>query len=187
MPKKREMTKDESDLYNQMKKLAKVANQRMLRLERLTGITEGFATKQLLDLLSIEPLQAVTKKGRVAVRKSFNKFQMEAIIRGLNAYINKPISTVAGVKQYVKDLSEEAGQTLTFKQADIYYQAEGHFKWIIDYFPSTFWDMARESVTDNWSEDTFVNIVGSMLEKEVDEDLLKDLKDLYEYTRDTKV
>lgn len=39
-------------LFNELKKLSKTANQRILRLERLTGEKETFAVKQLTDYLS---------------------------------------------------------------------------------------------------------------------------------------
>ena len=177
----------EKTLFNQMKKLAKVTNQRILRIERLTGIVDGFQTSQLMSLLSVEPLQAVTKKGRVSVKKTYSRTQLTAIIHALENFTKNELSTQKGVKSYVKELSEKAGEPLTFNQANIYYQAQGHFKWIIDYFPSSFWDLARESVKEGWEQEKFSDVVGKMLKSEVDEDLKKDLKDLYNYTRDTKI
>ena len=47
MAKKIEMTPAEQKLYNDLKKLAKRANQRLVRLERLTGEKGTFASKQL--------------------------------------------------------------------------------------------------------------------------------------------
>ena len=47
MVKKKEMTPEEQKLYNDLKKLAKRANQRLVRLERLTGEKGTFASKQL--------------------------------------------------------------------------------------------------------------------------------------------
>ena len=178
---------EEKSLFNEMKRLAKVTNQRMLRIERLTGVVGGFASKELIDKLSAEPLQAITKKGRVAVRKDFTDLQMKAIIRAMNKFINEPISKTRGLKSYVKQLSEDVKDTITFEQANVYFIARGHFKWIIDYFASSFWDLARESVIDGWSEETFSQKVGAMLDKPVDESIKQDLIDLYEYTRNVKV
>lgn len=42
MAKTKEMTNYERELYKELKKLAKRANQRMLRLERLTGYSRKF-------------------------------------------------------------------------------------------------------------------------------------------------
>lgn len=180
-------SKSKQTLFNEMKKLAKVSNQRILRIERLTGLVDGFSTSQLTSYLSVEPLQAITKKGRVSVKQSYTKLQMKSIIHALNTFVNSPLSKTSGIKSYTKELSTKAGETLTFNQANIYYQAEGHFKWIIDYFPSSFWDLARESVKDNWTEEEFLNKVSKMLKSEVDEGLKKDLQDLYDYTRDVKI
>ena len=49
-----EMTKRETELFNEMKKLSKRANQRIVRLERLTNVKEPFAVKQLADKLSAD-------------------------------------------------------------------------------------------------------------------------------------
>ena len=187
MAKVKNANRSEKDLFAQMKKLSKRTNQRILRIERLTGFTEGFAVKELIDRLSIEPLQAITKTGRVAVRKDFSNLQMKAIIKAMNNFLANPLSTQRGIKKYSNDLSKEAGETLTFSQANVYYQASGNFKWIIDYFPSSFWDIARESVRENWNVQTFIDKVGAMLDKEVDESIKTDLENLYDYTRDTRI
>ena len=55
-------TPTEASLFNLLKKEAKKANQRILRLERLTGQTSTFATKQLYDYLDSEKLNALTAK-----------------------------------------------------------------------------------------------------------------------------
>ena len=68
-------------LYNDLKKLAKRANQRILRLERLTGQTGSFGVKQLYDYLDSDTLNALTSKGRIAVRRDFDETQMKAIIK----------------------------------------------------------------------------------------------------------
>ena len=69
MPKVKEMTKEEQALYNELKKLGKRANQRIVRLERAFG-KDTWATRDLRDKLAIEPLQAWTKSGRVKYNKS---------------------------------------------------------------------------------------------------------------------
>ena len=68
MPSKIEMTAQQSSLFNQLKKLSKQANQRILRLERYADTTEPFSVKQLADYMSSSKLELWTKK-----RKSRNK------------------------------------------------------------------------------------------------------------------
>lgn len=74
MSRKIEMTPEQASLFNQMKKLSKQANQRILRLERYSGTNEPFATKQLADYLSSSTLNLWTKK-----RKSRNKKRNDRI------------------------------------------------------------------------------------------------------------
>ena len=81
MAKKKEMTPAEQKLYNDLKKLAKRANQRLVRLERLTGEKGTFASKQLYDYLDSSTLNALTPSLRIKVSKTFNLMQLKAIIK----------------------------------------------------------------------------------------------------------
>lgn len=74
MSKKIEMTPQQASLFNQLKKLSKQANQRILRLERYAETSEPFAVKQLADYLSSSKLELWTKK-----RKSRNKKRNDRI------------------------------------------------------------------------------------------------------------
>lgn len=65
MPKKKiNLNEKQQLLYNELKKLSKRANQRIVRLERTFG-KDTWATKKLKEKLSIEKLGAWTK-----IRKS---------------------------------------------------------------------------------------------------------------------
>lgn len=74
MSRKIEMTPQQASLFNQMKKLSKQANQRILRLERYAETSEPFAVKQLADYMSSSKLELWTKK-----RKSRNKKRNDRI------------------------------------------------------------------------------------------------------------
>lgn len=68
MPKKKiNLNEKQQLLYNELKKLSKRANQRIVRLERTFG-KDTWATKKLKEKLSIEKLGAWTK-----ARKSKSK------------------------------------------------------------------------------------------------------------------
>lgn len=185
--KKAKATPTEVSLFNDMKRLAKKANQRILRLERLTGQTGTFATKQLYDYLDSEMLQAVTPKGRIAVRKSFSETQMKAIIKATNQFL-EGVSSVADVKKETAYQSKQAGVQLSYTQANTYYQAQSNYQWIYKYLtPSEFWDIARECVKEGWSESTFIdNIMVYITDRSLDELLKIDLINLYEYIQGVK-
>ena len=100
MPKynKKELTPEEQELFNELKKLSKRANQRIVRLERAFG-KDTWATKFLKKKLESEPVQAWTTKGRVRVNKSMTLTQMHATIKATNEFLNSSISTKRGVKK----------------------------------------------------------------------------------------
>lgn len=55
------MTQEEQKLYSDLQKLVKRANMRIYRLEKLTGKTETFGSKQLADYLSVKEIHALTE------------------------------------------------------------------------------------------------------------------------------
>lgn len=173
-------------LFSELKKEAKKANQRILRLERLTGKTGTFATKQLYDYLDTDVLNAITTKGRVAVRKSFTELQMESILKAVKEF-NEGVSTVKKVKQVTKEFSKEAGVNLSFSQANTYYHIQDYNNIIKRYFESSFWEIAREVVKNGYSYDRFREILKGAVNSNFTDELLKeDLKGLYNYIQGVK-
>lgn len=127
MPKKKELTREEQELFNELKKLSKRANQRIVRLERSFG-KDTWATKYLKDKLATEPLQAWTTSGRVRVNKSMTVTQMKATIKATKEFLNSNISTRRGIKKAkqkaiktlkirfssdVSDITDEEAEALT--------------------------------------------------------------------------
>lgn len=95
---KKELTREEQELFNELKKLSKKANQRIVRLEREFG-KDTWATKYLKEKLATEPLQAWTISGRVKANKSMTVIQMKATIKATNEFLNSSISTKRGIKK----------------------------------------------------------------------------------------
>lgn len=98
MPSKKELTREEQELFNELKKLSKRANQRIVRLERSFG-KDTWGTKYLKTKLATEPLQAWTRSGRVRVNKSMTVLQMKATIKATKEFLNSSISTRRGIKK----------------------------------------------------------------------------------------
>ena len=119
----KEMTQAEKKLYNDLQKLAKRANQRILRLERLTGQKGTFATKQLYDYLDSSELQALSKTGRIRVSKDFSFTQLKAIIKATNQFLESPVSKISGVKKKVAEFSVKAEKPISYSQADVLYRS----------------------------------------------------------------
>ena len=75
MPNKKELNEEQTKLYNELKRLSKQANQRIVRLERTFG-KDTWATKKLKSKIETEPLQSWTSTGRVRVNKSMTITQI---------------------------------------------------------------------------------------------------------------
>lgn len=121
MPKSREMSKEEQDLYNELKKLGKRANQRIVRLERRFG-KDTWATRDLKDKLAIEPLQAWTKSGRVKYNKSMTITQMMATIKEVRRFLDKPTSTASGIKKAKEKASKTLQRMFSSDTKDLTYE-----------------------------------------------------------------
>lgn len=124
---KKDLTREEQELFNELKKLSKRANQRIVRLEREFG-KDTWATKYLKEKLATEPLQAWSISGRIKANKSMTVTQMKATIKATKEFLNSSISTKRGVKKAkqkaiktlktrfstdVSDISYEEAEALT--------------------------------------------------------------------------
>lgn len=108
MPKNKiSLTTEQQQLYNELKKLSKRANQRIVRLERSFG-KDKWATRYLKEKLEVEPLKAWTSTGRVKVNKSMTETQMMATISAVKEFLNRKTSTRTGIKK----AKEKAKETL---------------------------------------------------------------------------
>jgi hypothetical protein len=108
---KKEITREEQELFNELKKLSKRANQRIVRLEREFG-KDTWGTKYLKEKLEAEPLQAWTKKGRVKANKSMSSTQMKATIKATKEFLN---NTSITTKRGIKKAKQKAIKTLKIR------------------------------------------------------------------------
>lgn len=139
--------------------------------------------------MSSDVLNAWTSKGRVTAKKSLSAQQMKSVIKATRNFLKQETSRVAGVKQYLKQVTTKAGKKVSYKQANALYQAQSNYNWIYQYLsPSEFWDFARECVKEGWSEETFIeNIMVYITDRSLDEVLRIDLQNLYDYIQGVKV
>ena len=202
MPRKVTMTSEESALFQEVNKLVKRANQRLLRMERATGEKGSYSAKELYDRLSSDTLNAVTSGGRISMKKSYNVQQLRAIKTATEKYLHG-ISTVPKAKSYAKEVSEKSGVPLDLKGASTIFQLKENYEWIYDYFPgSNFWKAyGNPVIKKEMNEPTFVDSIfneikahqgelakmqeeGKKVEPDIlanlnDEDLKKKIMDLY--------
>lgn len=153
------MTKDEEILYNRLLKIIEKANKRLLRLEKLTGKKESFASKQLFDYLNASNIQAITKSDRISLKKSYKLNQLKAIEKATEDFLKESTSTISGAKKYKNYIEQLVGKKLSWSSVNKIYVASDNYEWIYNYYDSDIWDIARESKEQNWSFNTFLNTV----------------------------
>ena len=184
--KKIEMSSEESILFSELKSLAKRANQRILRLQRLTGEEEPFSVKELTDYLSASEVNGLTKSGNVKVSKSMTLEQMRATIKATEKFLREDrISTQSQAKKEKSKIEQIfGGKKITWKQANAYYQSFNNYTWIYEFMPeSEFWlDYGNPARFGEISQDEFVESLKIRINK-TDKMYEEALKELYNYCR----
>lgn len=97
---------EKEKLLKELKKLAKRANQRLVRLEREYG-KDTWASKKLRKRLEVEKLQAFTEKGRIRVSSKYNITQLNAVITATNQFLNSATSSKRGIEKIKKKTKEK--------------------------------------------------------------------------------
>lgn len=189
MPKKIELNSEQQQLFNELKKLSKRANQRIVRLEREFG-KDTWATKKLRDKLEAEPLQAWSKTGRVKVNKSMTTTQMKATIKATQQFLNSKTSTKRGIKQVkkttIKQLAKSLGtddEDLTNEEAEALYDmlSDDYVTDILKYIPaSDFWALIEDAKEAGDSQESFISRISDYIEFGNDVDMRNKLAMIYE-------
>ena len=189
MPKKIELNSEQQKLFNELKKLSKRANQRIVRLEKEFG-KDTWATKKLRDKLATEPLQAWTKTGRVKVNKSMTTTQMKATIKATQQFLNSKTSTKRGIKQVkkttIKQLAKSLGtddEDLTNEEAEALYDmlSDDYVTDILKYIPaSNFWALIEDAKEAADSQESFISRISDYIEFGNDVDMRNKLIMIYE-------
>lgn len=116
-----QQSKEQIELFNELKKLSKRANQRIVRLERRYG-KDTWGIKYLKEKLNIEPLQAWTKTGRVKINKQMTVSQLKATIKATNQFLQSPTSTTRGIKKSKKKAIETLRTRYSTDVSDITFE-----------------------------------------------------------------
>ena len=189
MPKKIELNSEQQQLYNELKKLSKRANQRIVRLEKEFG-KDTWATKRLKDKLAIEPLQAWSKTGRIKVNKSMTITQLKATIKATQQFLNSKTSTKKGIKQIrkttIKQLAKSLGteeEDLTNEEAETLYNmlSDDYMIDILKYIPaSDFWALIEDAKEAGDTEDSFISRISDYINFGNDVNMRRKLLTIYE-------
>lgn len=184
-----ELNAEQQKLFNELKKLSKRANQRIVRLEREFG-KDTWATKKLRDRLATEPLQAWTKTGRVKVNKSMTITQMKATIKATQQFLNSKTSTKRGIKQVrkttIKNLAKSLGteeEDLSNDEAETLYNmlSDDYVSDILKYIPaSDFWALIEDAKEQGDTQEDFISRISDYIDFGNDVDMRNKLIMIFE-------
>lgn len=188
---KEEISQEQKELYEELKKLAKRANQRIVRLEREFG-KDKWAVKNLRDRLDTQKLNAWTKTGRIKYNKSMNITELRAVIKATKQFLNSQTSTKRGIKQVRKKQIESLRISLstdekefTFEEAETFYRLfeDTDYTFFIrkyDIPASAFNDLIQEAKEYNKTFDDFLENLEIYITIGNDKELLTRAQAIYE-------
>ena len=190
MANKKELTAEQQKLYEELKKLAKRANQRIVRLEREFGKDE-WSVKNLRDRLDTQKLNAWTKTGRIKYNKSMTITELRAVIKATNQFLNSQTSTKRGIKQVRKKQIEGIKRSMSIDDEEFTYEeAESLYRLFEDtdftyfvpkYFTaSEFWSLIQEAKEQNVDENGFIELIEMYLTVGTDVEMLMRVKAIYD-------
>lgn len=188
---KEEISQEQKELYEELKKLAKRANQRIVRLEREFG-KDKWAVKNLRDRLDTQKLNAWTKTGRIKYNKSMSITELRAVTKATKQFLNSQTSTKRGIKQVRKKQIESLRISLstdekefTFEEAETFYRLfeDTDYTFFIrkyDIPASAFNDLIQEAKEYNNTFDDFLENLEIYITIGNDKELLTRAQAIYE-------
>lgn len=176
------------ELYNQLYKEVKKANQRLLRLEREYG-KDTWAAKKLHQRLDTKMIQAWTKTGRVRLNKSMTTTELKAVQKAVTNFIASETSKVSGVRKVKQRQIHQIRETfknndinLTNADAESFYDIfDSADSWIYDVIPpSTFQDVVvAEAIKKPDTEKDWIKRLETYIQIGNDIDLVNKAMRLY--------
>lgn len=188
---KEEISQEQKELYEELKKLAKRANQRIVRLEREFG-KDKWAIKNLRDRLETQKLNAWTKTGRIKYNKSMSITELRSVTKATKQFLNSQTSTKRGIKQVRKKQIESLRISLstdekefTFEEAETFYRLfeDTDYTFFIrkyDISASAFNDLIQEAKEYNNTFDDFLENLEIYITIGNDKELLTRAQAIYE-------
>lgn len=182
------LTPEQQKLFNELKKLSKTANQRILEIERRYG-ERSWAVKRLAERLEVQNLQALSSSGRIRVSKGFSEVQMKAIIKATKNFLKSETSTLRGIKNTSKRLKQNIRKTISsdeFEVSDedietLYNIFENDdVSWLMKYVPpSDLWILLQDAKESQDTFDDFLGRIERYIEVENDVTTILKLRRIY--------
>lgn len=183
---KKQMTKEERALYNEVIEMQREANQRLNETQRIFGVNT-WASKKLQERLSIDNIDVWSEfNNKVTVGYIKDITKLKAIKKALNNFLASETSTVKGIKNVIRKQKKVLGD-IELDEDDLEsnmtmydYMSDDAFRDLSRYIPASelvaFLEYARES---NLSESKFLDEVENYISFGNDEDMKERLINLY--------
>ncbi len=171
---------------NELKKLITLANSRIARLEKMTGLKKSYAVKELADYLDTDKINAWSDLGRIRLLEEMSESQKIAIEKATKRFLNDDLSKIEGVRKLISKYEKESGKKISFRYGSTMYNLYRNWKYYQDKYDldSTFWqDIAPYAQT--LSKQEFIDIIGDYISKEIDKSFQNDMSNLYDYLKST--
>lgn len=177
-------------LEKELKKLGRIANKKLLILEREFGKENMFASKLLKSRLDTDKLKGWTRGGRVRTSVSDkNITQVKAEIKAIKEFNESKTSTPEGIKEVkakiIAGMKKSAQKIqgkkrISMRHVNTFYEMIESKSWIFQYIPeSEFWNMVNECTSEGHSPEWWVESIGDYIHYGNDRDLMKKVLELY--------
>ena len=171
----------------ELQKLIDKANRRLREIEKLTGLKSAFAGQDLKDNLDTDKIKGWSPIGRIRLLPDMTESQKIAIEKVTKNFLKDEFSTVTGIKKLTSKYAKEAGKQISYRYSARLFGAYKNWKYYQRKYDldSHFWNDIAPEVDDNTKEE-FIDIVARYIDAEIDNSVLKDLSELYNYLKDTR-
>lgn len=192
MAKKIDLNERHQNLYNEVKKQVKKANQRLVRLERETGRNNSWAAKRLESKLS-GYMNAWTDSARVRINKSMSITRLKAIEKATRQFNASKTSKVSGVRDTIKKQKEAMKESLAKEYEDkiellsdeeinnLYdMMADKDSSKLMEYVPaSSVWQLIIDARENKDNETQFLERIETYIETTNDSDMKEKITNIY--------
>lgn len=176
------------DLYSELQKEIRKANQRLDRIENEFG-KDSWGSKSLRGALSSEKLNtAITKAGKIKIDKTMSEEQLKGIEKAVSQFLkHSKTSTVRGIKSTIKNQKAgiKRGMNISDEDVDAIYSyfENDDFRFLVDRYKeysSDFINLMQEAKEKNWSKGDFEEQMQMILDYSNDSELKQRVENIYD-------
>lgn len=179
--KKIEMQERKENLYNELRKEVKRANQRLVRSERATG-RMSWAGKRLQGKLD-SYINGWTKDDRIKINKSMSTLQLRSIQKATRQFLESETSTVGGIKRVIKKQKEGIKKSLSIeRQGMVEELTDDEVEALYDMLSD---DIAQDVVSYTFQSAIWQDVIDAKISNDSQQDFIERLNVYINYSNDS--